>query len=246
MKRTLCIDVGGTGIKAALVSSDGELLSERLKINTPYPCPPERLLMTFREIAATFDSYDQVTVGFPGLVRNGVVSHVPALSRSTYGGKTDKSLVSQWQGFTLQVASREVFSAPTLVANDADVQGAAVVTGNGFEFVMTLGTGVGTALFSEGQLLPHLELSHARFRNRESFDIQLGNAARKQIGNTRWTKRVLKAIEAFDSFLYFDQIHIGGGNAEFLREVELPDKARIVSNVAGLIGGVRLWNLQGK
>ncbi|MGA1248348.1 MAG: ROK family protein [Candidatus Nanopelagicales bacterium] len=246
MNSTLCIDVGGTGIKAALVSPKGELLSERIKISTPYPCPPERLLETFKEIAATFDSFHQVTVGFPGLVRNGVVSHVPALSRATYGGKTDKNLQNQWRGFSLETASREIFSVPTLVANDADVQGAAVVTGQGFEFVMTLGTGVGTALFNDGHLLPHLELSHARFRNRESFDIQLGNAARKQIGNARWSKRVLKAIEVFDSFLYFDQIHIGGGNAEFLRDLELPKKARIVSNVAGLLGGVRLWNLESK
>lgn len=246
MKRTLCIDVGGTGIKAALVSHDGELLSERIKINTPYPCPPERLLETFKEIAATFDAYDRVTIGFPGLVRGGVVSHVPALSRSTYGGKTDKKLQDLWRGFSLQNASTEVFAAPTLVANDADVQGAAVIYGQGFEFVMTLGTGVGTALFNDGQLLPHLELSHARFRNRESFDIQLGNAARKQIGNARWTKRVIKAIEAFDSFLYFDHIHIGGGNAEFLRSLTLPPKARIVSNVAGLLGGVRLWNIENK
>lgn len=246
MKHTLCIDVGGTGIKAALVSLDGELLSERIKINTPYPCPPERLLETFKEIAATFDSYDRVTIGFPGLVRSGVVSHVPALSRATYGGKTDTKLQDVWRGFSLQNAATEVFAAPTLVANDADVQGAAVVFGHGFEFVMTLGTGVGTALFNDGQLLPHLELSHARFRNRESFDIQLGNAARKQIGNARWTKRVIKAIEAFDSFLYFDHIHIGGGNAEFLRSVTLPPKARIVSNVAGILGGVRLWNLENK
>jgi polyphosphate glucokinase len=246
MKQTLCIDVGGTGIKAALVSPAGELLSERIKITTPYPCPPERLLETFREIAATFETFDRVTIGFPGLVRHGVVSHVPALSRATYGGKTDKALQTQWRGFTLELAATDVFKVPTLVANDADVQGAAVITGQGFEFVMTLGTGVGTALFSDGHLIPHLELSHARFRNRESFDIQLGNAARKQIGNTRWSKRVLKAVEAFDSFLYFDQIHIGGGNAEFLRDVSLPPKARIVSNVAGLLGGVRLWDLESK
>ncbi|MEN9923425.1 MAG: hypothetical protein RIS09_939 [Actinomycetota bacterium] len=246
MKQTLCIDVGGTGIKAALVSDTGELLTERIKITTPYPCPPERLLETFKEICATFNAFDRVTVGFPGLVRDGVVSHVPALSRSTYGGKTDKELQSAWRGFALEVQAQQLFQAPTLVANDADVQGAAVIFGKGFEFVMTLGTGVGTAIFNNGQLIPHIELSHARFRNRESFDIQLGNHARKQIGNARWTKRVLKAIDAFDDFLYFDQIHIGGGNAEFLRDVKLDPRARIVSNVAGLLGGVRLWDLNSK
>jgi polyphosphate glucokinase len=88
-----------------------------------------------------------------------------------------------------------------------------------------------------------MELSHAPFRKGESFDTQLGNATRKDIGNDRWIGRVLQAIDAFDAFLYFDAIHIGGGNAKYLSEIELPPKARIVSNTAGLLGGARIWDL---
>lgn len=242
MSLTLSIDVGGTGLKAALVSESGEMVSERVKIKTPYPCPPNVLIERLQKLTAEFTDYERVSVGFPGLVRDGRVWHVPALSRATYGGETDPELKALWHGFDLSAALETVFHKPMRVANDADMQGAAVVNGQGFEFVMTLGTGVGTAVFNNGLLIPHMELSHAHFRKNESFDTQLGNAARKEIGNERWLKRVLQAIESFDKFLYFDQLHIGGGNAKYLAETSLPEKARIVSNTAGLLGGVRIWD----
>ena len=111
---------------------------------------------------------------------------------------------------------------PVKVANDADVQGCAVVQGEGFEFVMTLGTGVGTALFLDGRLLPHIEGGHAPFRKDETFEEQLGNVARKDVGNARWGRRVVKAIAAYDRFLFFDTIYLGGGNAKHLDPEQLP------------------------
>jgi polyphosphate glucokinase len=243
MTKTLCIDIGGTGLKAAVVALDGAMLTERIKIKTPYPCPPEVLIPKLQQLVADLGEYDRISVGFPGLVRHGKIWHVPALSRATYGGATDEQLRSAWHGFDMEHAMREAFGKPVKVANDADVQGCAAVTGHGFEFVMTLGTGVGTAVFSDGNLLPHMELSHAPFRKGESFDTQLGNAVRKEIGNERWIVRVLQAIDAFDAFLYFDALHIGGGNAKYLSEIQLPPKARIVSNTAGLLGGARIWDL---
>ena len=129
------------------------------------------------------------------------------------------------------------------MANDADVQGCAVVEGKGFEFVMTLGTGVGTACFYEGRLLPHLEMGHAPFRKDQTFEDQMGNVARKEVGNGRWGKRVLKSIDAYYDFLFYDVIYIGGGNAKHLDPQRLPRRARIVSNSAGILGGVRIWDL---
>ena len=243
MTKTLCIDIGGTGLKAAVVALDGTMLTERVKIKTPYPCPPERLLAELPVLIKNLGAYDRISVGFPGLVRHGRIWHVPAFSRATYGGPVDQTLQSAWYGFDLENAVAQKLGKPVKVANDADVQGCAVVTGKGFEFVMTLGTGVGTAVFSEGVLLPHMELSHAPFRKGETFDFQLGNAQRKEIGDERWARRVYKAIEAFDDFLYFDQLHIGGGNAKYLDAKKLPGNARIVSNTAGLLGGVRIWEL---
>ena len=242
MTTTLCIDIGGTGLKAALVNLDGEMVSERVKIKTPYPCPPEVLADKLQKLTADLGDYDRISVGFPGLVRAGIVGNVPALTRTSYAGETDPALVDLWHGHNLQAALQSVFPKPVRVANDADVQGAAVVNGKGFEFVMTLGTGVGTAIFQDGVLLPHLELSHALYRTGTDFDAAIGNAARKRIGNARWTARVLKAIKVFDEFLFFDQCHIGGGNASRLQDVELPSRCRLVSNTAGLIGGVKLWD----
>lgn len=242
MTTTLCIDIGGTGLKAALVALDGTMVSERVKIKTPYPCPPELLTQRLLDLTKDLDGYERVSVAFPGLVRAGVVNNIPSLSRASYDGAPDAGLTAKWHGFRLQEALESAFGKPLRVANDADVQGSAVIQGTGFEFVMTLGTGVGTAVFQDGTLIPHLELSHALFRTDMDFDAAIGNAARKRIGNTRWRERVLRAIDVFDSFLFFDQCHIGGGNAARLADLELPAKCRIVSNTAGLLGGVKLWD----
>lgn len=242
MTTTLCIDIGGSGLKAALVDIDGVMVSERVKVKTPYPCPPERLVESLLNLVRPIGAFDRVSVGFPGLVRGGIVGNIPSLSRTSYSGPTDPGLVAQWTGFDLQSRLQEAFGKPLRLANDADVQGAAVVQGRGFEFVMTLGTGIGTAVFQDGLLLPHLELGHALFRTGMDFDAAIGNAARKRLGASRWKSRVLKAIEVFDDFLFFDMCHIGGGNAVRLEGVELPPRCRIVSNTAGLVGGVRLWD----
>ena len=100
---------------------------------------------------------------------------------------------------------------PTKAANDADIQGAAVVRGDGLELVVTLGTGFGTGLFYNGDLLPHLEIAHQPFRKGEDYDQQLGEVTRKEIGETRWNKRVMKAIDNMRDLTRFDHLYIGGG-----------------------------------
>ena len=240
---TLAIDVGGTGLKAAVLDATGAMVTERVRVETPYPCPPTVLIPAVVTVATSLNMrYDRVSVGFPGLVRGGMVYNIPALTRRSYLGDTDPTLVAAWHGFNLGGALSEAFSVPVKVANDADVQGCAVVTGHGFEFVITLGTGVGTSLFSNGILLPHLELGHTPFRKGETFEDQLGNAARKAVGNERWAVRVGKAIEAYDQFLFFDRVYLGGGNSAKLTECPHP-KAQIVSNNAGLTGGLKLWSM---
>lgn len=243
MTKTLCIDVGGTGLKAAICDGDGNLITDRVKIKTPYPNPPERLIESLQKLTDSIGKYDRISVGFPGLVREGVVHLAIAFSRISYGGPEDSALKEIWIGFDLQKALEKAFKKPVRVANDADVQGCAVATGDGFEFVMTLGTGVGGALFLNGALQPHLELGHAPFRKGQTFEQQLGNVVRKEIGNERWIKRVLKAIPAYEGFLFFDHMHIGGGNAKYLIGSPLPENVSIVSNTAGLLGGVRIWDL---
>jgi len=240
---TLAIDVGGSGLKAAVLDSLGEMVTERVRVATPYPCPPETLVAALRDLAGRLpERYHRVSVGFPGLVRAGRVFNIPSLSRSAYGGDVDDRLSARWQGFDLAGALAEAFEVPVKVANDADVQGAAVVTGSGLEFVVTLGTGVGTALFHNGTLVPHLELGHAPFRKGQTFEDQLGNVAREAVGNKRWSERVLKAIDAYDRFLFFERIYLGGGNAKHI-EGTLPPKASVVPNTAGILGGLKIWTM---
>ena len=242
---TLGIDVGGTGLKAAIVDSTGVMVSDRVKVPTPYPCPPALLVQSLRDLTASLTGYQRVSVGFPGLVRRGIVLEVPAFSRREYGGPADPELVRQWSGFPLADALARAFSLPTVVVNDADMQGAAVIKGRGVEFVMTLGTGVGTALFNDGMLLPHFDLSHGPFRKGMTFDIALGEARRQEIGTRKWRPQVRKAITCFDDMLFFDRIYVGGGNAQRLDPDDLGPKGVIVPNTAGILGGVRIWHMTG-
>lgn len=240
---TLSIDIGGSGVKASVVNAQAVMVSDRVRVDTPYPCPPELLVQTVTELVAPMLDVNRVSVGFPGLVRNGHIIEVPSLSRREYGGERDPELAAAWHGFDLARALAESFRLPTKVVNDADMQGCAVAEGDGLEFVLTLGTGVGTALFHHGVLLPHLELSHGPFKGGMTFDIALGNAQRKEIGNERWARRVRKAITAFDDMLFFDRLYVGGGNAKQLTTADIGPKGQIVPNTSGILGGVRVWDL---
>jgi polyphosphate glucokinase len=171
------------------------------------------------------------------------VIEVPSLSRPAYDAQADPHLASLWFGFDLGHTIAHVLNLPTLVVNDADMQGCAVAEGDGMEFVLTLGTGVGTALFNDGHLLPHLELSHGPFRDGQTFDIALGNVERKKIGKKRWVKRVREAIEYFDEMIVFDHLYVGGGNAKHLEPADVGPKGQLIPNSAGVIGGVRLWDI---
>ena len=160
---TLAIDVGGTGLKATVLSPEGEMLSERERRETPYPCTPQVLLDELATLAASQPEYDRVTVGFPGAIRRGSVRDVTAFIRPAPGEPPDPELRELWFGWDIESALAQRFGKPVRVANDADVQGCAVVSGQGMELVITLGTGVGCAVFFDGRLLPHMELSHGTF-----------------------------------------------------------------------------------
>lgn len=243
--RTFSIDIGGSGIKGSVLDAHGEMVVERVRVDTPYPCPPQRLVETICALAKDLPQTERASVGFPGMVRNGRVLAVPSLSRPSYDGQHDPTLAALWNGFDLGKALSDELTVPTKVVNDADMQGCAVVSGHGMEFVLTLGTGVGTALFNDGSLLPHLELSHGPFRDGLSFDIALGNSERKAIGKIAWRSRVQLAINDFDSMFFFDRLYVGGGNAKHLEVADIGPKGEVVPNIAGITGGVRIWELEG-
>lgn len=239
--KTLSIDVGGTRLKASVLDRRGRMLVDKVRIDTPYPCPPEVLVESLGHLARDLPAYHRVSVGFPGLIRKGVVRQVPSLSRRRRGGPADRKLAACWSGFPLRDVLEEAFGVPTLVANDADIQGSGTVRGEGFELVVTLGTGVGCALFEDGVLLPHLELSHGHYKRGVSIDIALGNAERERIGNKRWNRRVARGLLWLERMVLFDRMYLGGGNAKHLA-LDLGPRVEIVSNLAGITGGIRLWD----
>jgi polyphosphate glucokinase len=179
-------------------------------------------------LVAPLGSYDRVSVGFPGVIREGRV--LTAANLDNEG----------WKGFDLAGALRRALGKPVRVANDADVQGLAVIGGKGVEMVITLGTGFGTGLYLDGRLAPHLELSHHPFRKGETYEDQLGNAARKRVGNPKWNRRVKKAIRTLRSLTSFDHLYIGGGNARKI-DFALDADVTVVANNAGIRGGIALW-----
>ncbi len=224
----LAIDIGGSGLKAAILNSEGEMTTERVRIKTPHPCLPEVLLEKLVELVEPLQNYDMVSVGFPGVVRNGKIITAPNLGTEIL------------RGFDLAGELSARLGKPVRAVNDADMQGLGAIGGEGVEMVITLGTGFGSALFVEGQLGPHLEISHTPFRKEQSYDEQLGARALKKIGRKKWNRRVQKAIENLRILTNFDKLYIGGGNASKL-DFKLPPDIKIVSNECGVKGGAWLW-----
>jgi polyphosphate glucokinase len=226
---TLAIDVGGSHVKASVLDERGKMLHDRVRVETPKRLTPQKLVSLIVELLPQLPRFDRVSVGFPGVVRDGVIRTAPNLG-------TDR-----FHGFNLARALQRRLGKPVRVENDADVQGLAVVKGKGVEMVITLGTGFGSSIFVNGKLGPHLELAHHNFRKDKTYEDELGEAARQRDGNAAWERHVLEAIESLRNLTNFDHLFIGGGNARLL-EIELPKDVSLVSNTAGIIGGVRLWS----
>jgi polyphosphate glucokinase len=239
---TLAIDVGGTGLKASVLDAAGALMSDRVRVKTVYPCPPEKLVDMLATLVAPLPVFDRASIGFPGVVRNGILLTAPDfVTGSGPGSPVSKKLLAAWTRFDLAKAMGTRLGHAVRVANDADIQGLEVVSGSGVEFVVTLGTGVGTALLVDGKLSSHLELAHHPFRKGETYDEQLGNAAFERIGAKKWRERVRKAIGNFQVLINYDRLYISGGNAQALKGYVDPS-VNIVGNVAGILGGIKLWD----
>src|SRR5512143_2940008 len=173
---TLAIDIGGSGLKALTLGPRGKALTDRVRVPTPYPLPPARLVKELQALVKPLGGYDRVSVGFPGMVRSGIVLTAPNLSLAKGpGSNPDPAIVKAWSHFDLDAALTTALGKPTRVVNDADLQGLDVVQGKGLEIVITLGTGFGTAVLHEGQLLPHMEFAHHPFRHDKTYDQQVGD-----------------------------------------------------------------------
>lgn len=227
--QTLAIDIGGTGLKASVLDGSGKMVERHVRMPTPDPCTPDILVKALAKLTAALTSYDRISIGFPGVVRDGRIVTAPH-----FKGKA-------WRDFPLADTLARRFGKPARLLNDAEVQGLGIIKGQGLEVVLTLGTGVGSAVFSNGALTPHLELAHHPIRKGETYNDYVGNAARRALSSRRWNRRVLKVIEVVYGLLHYDVLYLGGGNATKIT-VTLPDNVHIASNDAGITGGIRLWD----
>jgi len=229
MTKTLAIDIGGTGLKALVLDVQGGVVKERVRVETPRPASIEAVIPTLWTLIKPLGEFDRVSVGFPGVVVNGVTVTAPNLHES-------------WANYQLAKEIEAYTGKPVRVLNDAGVQGYGLIEGKGVEMVLTFGTGMGCALYIDGAYVPNLELAHHPFGNkdRETYEEYICNDALEAIGKKKWNKRVRKVIAQITPIWNPRRIYIGGGNAKHIKG-DLPEHVVLGSNVAGLLGGIALW-----
>ena len=228
-QKILSIDIGGSHIKATILNSEGKLEMEYLKVVTPQPADPANLLSSIKNLVKGFPGFDKISAGFPGYVANGIIKTAPNLDSQS------------WVDVNFQKKLEDLLGKPAKVVNDADMQGLGVVSKVGLEMVITLGTGFGTALLKDGELLPHLELAHHPLTKNKTYDEYIGEKALEKIGKTAWNKRMKKVIQVLKTVFNYDHLYISGGNARRIN-FELDKNITIDRNEDGIKGGARLWS----
>src|ERR1700761_4354681 len=223
---TLAIDVGGTGLKMQALSPEGKPLTDRLRVPTPEPATPEAMMSALDDLKKGVAHFDRVSIGFPGVIKQGKT--LPAAN-----------LDPAWIGFPLAKTLEKRWGKPVRIANDCAVQGYGVVQGKGVELVITLGTGLGSALFTEGVLCPGLELGHHPWR-KKTYEGYLGRQGLEKLGTKKWNKLLKKAIEQTSATFNWDTLYIGGGNSKKVK-LKLGKAVKIISNEEGLLGAMALW-----
>jgi polyphosphate glucokinase len=229
---TLAFDIGGTGVKCMLLDYKGKPLSERERIETPQPATTEAVIEVMDGMAQKLKEkgFNRVSVGFPGVVKRGATL-------------TAHNLHPSWIGFELEKVLARKWRKPVRVMNDAAVQGFGAIHGRGVELVITLGTGFGSSLYSNGRLTPGLELAHHPWRKDKTYEDDLGKKGLAKHGRKRWNKLIKQAIEQLEELFNYDHLYIGGGNAVKI-DFALPDHVTRIPNEDGLLGGVMLWKEQ--
>ena len=224
---TLAVDVGGSNIKAMLLDKVGRPVCERVKHPTPRPATPRAVTDEIVAVARAIGPFDRVSVGFPGVIFDGCVM-------------TAANLDGKWKGYDLRSNLHKKLAKPVHLTNDADMQGFGAIAGKGVELTITLGTGVGSALFVDGMLVPNLELGHHAFRKGETYEEQLGQHALDEVGKKRWRKRLQLAIDQMLRVFWPRHLYLGGGNSRLIN-FKLPRNVTAIPNEAGILGGIALW-----
>lgn len=233
----LGIDVGGSGIKGAPVNIEtGDILAERFRLPTPEGARPNDVADTIAAVAYEFKWKGLIGVGFPAALRHGVAM-------------TAANIHPSWIGTNAAELFTKKSGCPSYVANDADVAGMAEMAfgagrgENGVVLVITLGTGVGTAIFTNGQLLPNTELGHIEIRGKDA-ETRVSDAARqrKDWSYQDWALRIDEYLNRMEALFWPDLIIVGGGVSKMAEKYfpHLHTRARLVQaqmlNQAGIVG----------
>lgn len=235
--KVLGIDVGGSGIKGAIVDiKKGELITERHRIPTPQPATPKAVSRTVRKLTEHFEWKGPIGSGFPAAIQNGV-------------SKTASNIDKSWIGVNVEKLFADATNCPVKVVNDADAAGLAEVTfgggkdQDGLIVLLTLGTGIGSALIIDGKLVPNTEFGHLKFKGGIAEHYAADSVRkRKDLSWKEWGKRLNEYLHHVNRICYPDLIILGGGASKkfekFEDEIDAPVKIRPAEllNQAGIVG----------
>jgi polyphosphate glucokinase len=240
----LAVDIGATTIKFGVVDPEGQLVDEVLRMATPYPCSPSRLVEFITE-QISLSGCSRIGVGFPGDLREGLVIEPGNLSRPKgFTSDIDPLLLAEWKNINLEQAFRSACHQDVRVVNDATLAALGCSEGTGNELVFTLGTGFGIALVVDGDLVKIRDVGAEMFSDGQSYDRSLGEFARSQ-DEIRWNELLHRAVNNFVDEFSADTVHLGGGNSRRVDLTKFYDaEYRIVvnNNDATLRGAVKLFD----
>lgn len=235
--QVLGLDVGGTGIKGTIVDvATGELVTPRCRLHTPPGAEPAAVAATIAQIVQHFSWSGLIGCGFPAVIKGGVVH-------------TAANIAPSWVGTDGATLLREATCSPVLLLNDADAAGIAEMRlgagrgRNGLVIMITIGTGLGTALFMDGRLVPNTELGHIEIRGKEAeYRASEAVRLRKEISWAAWAKRFNEYLCRLSALLWPDLIILGGGASRSYEKfaahltVGVEVVPAMLRNEAGMIG----------
>lgn len=233
----LGVDVGGSGIKGALVDvQSGEMKTERIRLLTPKPATPDAVAKTFKELVDIHKWSGRIGCGFPAIIKNGIAYSA---------ANVDKS----WINTNVEAIFSEASSCPVKAVNDADAAGLAEMRfgagkgKNGVVIMITIGSGLGSALFINGQLVPNTEFGHFFLHNQVAEHYASNNARQKyDLSWEDWGKRFNEYLNHIERLFSPDLVMLGGGISkrynDYKEFIDLNEKvipAKMLNN-AGTIG----------
>lgn len=231
------VDIGGSGVKAAPVDLDtGLLADDRARVDTPQPATPEAVVAEVAQLVAGFGWEGRLGVTVPGVVQHGVV-------------RTAANIDPSWKGLDLAALLRDAHGLDAVVLNDADAAGVAEMTHgagkgrDGVVLVATLGTGIGTALFTDGHLVPNTELGHIELHGGDAEKYAAAKVRKAaDLEWTTWAGRLDEYLDALEKLLWPDLIILGGGVSRKAHKwidvltVEAEVVPAQLQNTAGIVG----------